>query len=143
MHRGFAIILIIMLSAGFCGAARARSSVKTGDGYRGVYPAGGSTDIGARVLAGIAEKELGQPMLVLNKAGAGGQVGWTELTRQKPDGYYIGFINLPAINCTILDPGAQGHFRHRQFYPHYQPGLRPWGYLREARQPLQNPQGYD
>ena len=81
------------------------------------YPAGGSTDIGARVLATIAEKDLGQPIVVLNKAGAGGQVGWTELARQKPDGYYIGFINLPAMNCTILDPERKATFDIDSFTP--------------------------
>src|SRR5690606_19372191 len=49
------------------------------------FPAGGSTDIGARVLAGISEKMIGQPIVVVNKGGAGGQVGWTELARAKPD----------------------------------------------------------
>src|SRR4030042_4825254 len=68
------------------------------------YPAGGSTDVGARIVASIAEKELGQSIVVLNKAGAGGQVGFTELAKQKADGYYIGFINLPAIHTIILDP---------------------------------------
>ncbi len=74
------------------------------------YPAGGSTDIGARVVAALAEKEMGQPLVVVNKAGAGGQIGWTELARQKPDGYYIGFINLPAANTVILDPERKATF---------------------------------
>ena len=69
------------------------------------YPPGGSTDVGARVVASIAEKILGKPMVVVNKAGAGGQVGWTDMARQKPDGYYIGYLNLPATNTVVLDPG--------------------------------------
>ena len=79
------------------------------------YPAGGSTDIGARILAAIAEKKLGQPMIVLNKGGAGGQVGWTELSRQKPHGYYIGFLNLPAVNTVILDPERKAIFGQDAF----------------------------
>jgi len=74
------------------------------------YPAGGSTDVAARIVAAIAEKHLGQQILILNKGGAGGQVGWTEMTRQKPDGYYIGFINLPALNTVILDPERKASF---------------------------------
>lgn len=81
------------------------------------YPAGGSTDIGARVVAALAEKEMGQPLVVANKAGAGGQIGWTELARQKPDGYYIGFINLPAINTVILDPERKATFDMDSFTP--------------------------
>jgi len=81
------------------------------------YPAGGSTDVGARIVASIAEKELGQPIVVLNKAGAGGQVGFTELAKQKPDGYYIGLINLPALNTIILDPDRKATFDIDTFTP--------------------------
>jgi tripartite-type tricarboxylate transporter receptor subunit TctC len=81
------------------------------------FPPGGSTDIGARVIAGIAEKIIGQPIVVVNKGGAGGQVGWTELARAKPDGYTIGFLNLPATNTTILDPERQAIFNDGSFSP--------------------------
>jgi len=81
------------------------------------YPPGGSTDIGARIVASIAEKAMGQSMIVINKGGAGGQVGWTELSRQKPDGYYIGFINLPNFNTVILDPERQAIFDAKSFTP--------------------------
>jgi tripartite-type tricarboxylate transporter receptor subunit TctC len=81
------------------------------------FPAGGSTDIGARVVAGIAEKSIGQPIVVVNKGGAGGQVGWTELARAKPDGYTLGFLNLPATNTTILDPERQAIFNEASFTP--------------------------
>jgi tripartite-type tricarboxylate transporter receptor subunit TctC len=81
------------------------------------YPAGGSTDVGARIVASLAEKDLGQPIVVLNKVGAGGQVGWTELARQKPDGYYIGFMNLPAISAVILDPDRKASFQIDSFTP--------------------------
>jgi tripartite-type tricarboxylate transporter receptor subunit TctC len=81
------------------------------------YPAGGSTDIAARIVAAIAEKDLGQSMVVVNKGGAGGQVGWTEMSRAKPDGYYIGFINLPALNTVILDPDRKAAFNVDAFVP--------------------------
>ena len=81
------------------------------------FPAGGSTDIGARVVASIAEKALGQSIVVVNRGGAGGQVGWTELARQKPDGYYIGFINLPATNTVILDADRKATFGVDAFVP--------------------------
>ena len=81
------------------------------------YPPGGSTDIGARIVASIAEKAIGQPIVVVNKGGAGGQVGWTDLVRQKPDGYNIGFVNLPATNTVILDPARQAIFNEKSFTP--------------------------
>jgi tripartite-type tricarboxylate transporter receptor subunit TctC len=81
------------------------------------YPAGGSTDVAARIVAAIAEKELGQPLVVVNKTGADGQVGWTEMARQKPDGYYVGFINLPGTNTVILDPERKAAFGLDAFTP--------------------------
>jgi tripartite-type tricarboxylate transporter receptor subunit TctC len=81
------------------------------------FPAGGSTDIAARIVASIAEKALGQPIVVVNRGGAGGQIGWTELVRQRPDGYYIGFINLPATNTVILDSERKAIFTEKDFTP--------------------------
>ena len=81
------------------------------------FPAGGSTDVGARIVAAIAEKQLGQPMVVVNKGGAGGQVGWTDMARRKPDGYFIGYLNLPATNTVILDPERKAIFGPDAFVP--------------------------
>jgi tripartite-type tricarboxylate transporter receptor subunit TctC len=81
------------------------------------FSAGGATDVGARIVSSIAEKDLGQPIVVLNKVGAGGQVGWTELARQKPDGYYIGFVQLPFINAMILEAERKTAFRIDSFTP--------------------------
>ncbi len=80
-------------------------------------PAGGSTDVGARVVAALAEKIAGQPMVVVNKGGAGGQVGWTELARSKPDGYTIGFVVLPGMNTQVLDPERKAVFTEESFIP--------------------------
>ena len=81
------------------------------------FPAGGGTDVGARIVAAIAEKQFGQPIVVVNKGGAGGQVGWTDMARRKPDGYFIGFINLPATNTVILDPERKAIFGPDAFVP--------------------------
>ncbi len=75
------------------------------------FSAGGGTDVGARILTKIAAKYIPQPLSVLNKPGAGGEIGFTELAKAKPDGYRIGFINQPS---TILLPlsrktGYQGN----------------------------------
>jgi tripartite-type tricarboxylate transporter receptor subunit TctC len=110
-------IAAIVLAA-VTGAARAQQDFPTKPIQLMVaFPAGGSTDIAARILASIAEKALGQPIVVVNRGGAGGQIGWTELVRQKPDGYYIGFINLPATNTVILDPERRAVFTEKDFTP--------------------------
>lgn len=60
------------------------------------YKAGSGTDTGARILCAIAEKYVGKTLLIVNKEGADGKIGYTELANAKPDGYTIGFINLPT-----------------------------------------------
>ena len=74
------------------------------------WPAGGSTDIGARIVAAIAEKKMGQPIVVTNRVGAGSQIGLTETARAKPDGYFLGFASLPALNTIVLDPERKALF---------------------------------
>jgi tripartite-type tricarboxylate transporter receptor subunit TctC len=74
------------------------------------WPAGGSTDIGARIIAAIAEKKMGQPIVVTNRVGAGSQIGLTETARAKPDGYTLGFASLPALNTIVLDPERKALF---------------------------------
>lgn len=89
------------------------------------YPAGGSSDVGARIVAGIAEKQIGQPIVVVNKPGAGGQGGWTELARQKPDGYYLGGINLPHLLSAALDPERKAVFKPEDIVPIISQALDP------------------
>ena len=89
------------------------------------YPAGASTDVGARIVAAIAEKDLGKPMVVINKAGAGGQIGWTELAKSKADGYYLGMINLPHLPSAILDPERKATFKGEDIVPIISQALDP------------------
>jgi tripartite-type tricarboxylate transporter receptor subunit TctC len=89
------------------------------------YPAGGSSDVGARIVASIAEKQISQPIVVVNKPGAGGQIGWTELARQKPDGYYLGGINLPHLLTTVLDPERKAVFKAEDIVPIISQALDP------------------
>src|SRR5688572_1303358 len=81
------------------------------------FPAGGGTDVAARIVASIAEKHLGQPIVVVNRGGAGGQVGWTDFSRARADGYSLGFINLPGLNTVILDPERKATFKADAFVP--------------------------
>jgi tripartite-type tricarboxylate transporter receptor subunit TctC len=89
------------------------------------YPAGGSTDVGARIVSAIAEKQIGQPIVVINKAGAGGQLGWTELAKQKPDGYYLGYISMPHMLSAILDPERKSTFKAEDITPIISQALDP------------------
>jgi tripartite-type tricarboxylate transporter receptor subunit TctC len=55
------------------------------------FPAGGGSDILARVVAERMRVSLGQPVIVENVGGAGGTIGTTRVARSTPDGYTIGF----------------------------------------------------
>ena len=66
--------------------------------------AGGGADALARILAAELTKQLGQQVVVDNRAGASGGIGMELLVRAIPDGYTIGYGNTPllAINRSLL-----------------------------------------
>ena len=61
------------------------------------YKEGGGTDISAKLICKAAERYIGQPLEIENIVGTDGELGYTELCNAKPDGYTIGFINLPTF----------------------------------------------
>lgn len=69
--------------------------------------AGGGTDTMARLVAKFAEKHLGQPIVIVNKPGAGGQIGFEYIARAKPDGYTIGCIYTPHVAAHVSAGRAQ------------------------------------
>lgn len=71
------------------------------------FAPGGSTDLVGRLIAEYVGRDLGQPMVVENKAGAGGALGAEQLARAKPDGYTLGMATVsthgsnPAIYSEL------------------------------------------
>ena len=84
--------------------------------YIGSNPAG-STDMLGRVLAQALEAELGQPVVVHNRTGAGGSVMAAQLKNAAPDGYSLGFTishaytGNPAVTPSAASYGV-GDFTH-------------------------------
>jgi len=65
-----------------------------------LFPAGSSADVTARMLAEGMSKALGQRVLVVNRPGAGGAIGYRYVAAQKPDGYALVW-NSNSISTTF------------------------------------------
>ena len=86
MH-GFAATLVVTSLA--CGAALAQEwPAKT---IRAIVPltAGSATDVMARMVAKQLSQQLGQPIVVENRPGAGNTIGMAAAARSDPDGYTV------------------------------------------------------
>ena len=70
------------------------------------YPAGGRTDLTARVVAQSLKAELGQPVVVINRPGASGVLGAKEVAGANPDGYTFGVFSTGflATQYTVQTP---------------------------------------
>ncbi len=64
---------------------------------------GGGTDVAARTIEPFIEKYLGEDLIILNKPGAGGEIGFSLLAASRKNGYTMGFINLPAMFAYSYD----------------------------------------
>ncbi|HRL98949.1 tripartite tricarboxylate transporter substrate binding protein [Diaphorobacter limosus] len=71
------------------------------------YGAGGSTDVCNRVLALDVGKQLGQPVVVDNKPGAGSSLSISFIIRQRPDGYSIASLSTGAVLNQVLSPNIK------------------------------------
>ncbi len=84
--------------------------------YQIPFNPGGQSDLEARRQQPLLEKLLGVKVVIEYKPGGGGSVGWANLVRKKPDGYFISGINIPHI---ILQPLARGNagYKTEQIVP--------------------------
>ncbi len=117
-------LILLSLALGLMGPQGARAAEKPKD-----YPnrpitimvgfgAGGSSDVGVRILAEALKKVIGQPVLVENKPGAGSQVMLTDFrNNSKPDGYTLALINIPQIQTIVFDPTRKAAFAITDLQP--------------------------
>jgi len=113
-----AFLLAVLLSPG--------AQVLAQDGYPvkpvtmiAPFPPGGVADIVGRPLAAAMEKTLKQPVLVVNRTGAGGAVGTTAAAKAAPDGYTI-LMSLSSISIfPVSDPinGRPAPYQLSDFAP--------------------------
>ncbi len=67
------------------------------------YPAGGTTDVLARAIGQKLSERLGQPVVIENRAGAGGTIGSAAVAQAEPDGYtlVLGTVGTHGVNYAM------------------------------------------
>jgi len=98
------IVMGSVLLAGAAGSAQAQAEWPTkAIVYVVPFAVGGNTDTLARLLNQKLATSLGQPVVIENKPGAGGNIGSDFVAKAKPDGYTIlgGTISSHAINASV------------------------------------------
>ncbi len=112
------LVVLLVIAGGFVFAEGSQETAAAADEYPSkpiqiIVPwgAGGRTDINARMFASVAPKYLGQPVVVINKAGGGSVIGGDYVAKAKPDGYILLAIT-PGTNVfpVIFKKAPYGTF---------------------------------
>src|SRR4030067_126967 len=102
--RGAAIFVLLGFCAGLQPATGAEFPAKP---IQLIVPftAGGVVDIMGRLVSEKSAEFLGQPMVVLNKPGAGATLGFNLVAKARPDGYTLGIGGNPPLTIRkAIDP---------------------------------------
>ena len=102
-------VVLLAVSSAFAWAPRKNISVVV------AYKAGSGTDNTARVLSKYATQTIGRTLVINNLEGGSGSIGWTKLAQSRPDGYTIGFVNLPTLCSNIVE--ELGDYKIDDFVP--------------------------
>jgi tripartite-type tricarboxylate transporter receptor subunit TctC len=83
------------------------------------FPAGGTTDMLARLIAQGMSSTLGQTVVVENRGGGGGSIGADMVAKAAPDGYMLLFHNLTftTTSAALAEAGRAPHDMFRDFAP--------------------------
>jgi tripartite-type tricarboxylate transporter receptor subunit TctC len=68
------------------------------------WTAGGPADLGFRIMAEVASRRFGQPVVVENRAGAAGTLGALALQEARPDGYTVSQMHVGVVRQMLLNP---------------------------------------
>lgn len=111
------LITLVAVAATLCVAASAGAGTYPDKPINVIVPwgAGGDSDLTTRVWADAMEKELGVPVVVINKAGGGGVIGTTFVVNSKPDGYTL--INAGLSNVLVTPNFSEVPYDFNSFTP--------------------------
>ena len=102
------------------------------------YPPGGGSDISARALAPLLERQLGSPVIVVNRPGANSQIGLGQTAQARPDGYTLCYGLWPSTVTLILDPSRRTGFSRASFTPLAMHVIDPGSIIVRADSPLRS-----
>ncbi|WP_411885540.1 tripartite tricarboxylate transporter substrate binding protein [Polaromonas sp. YR568] len=101
--RPLMLAALLLASHGWCAAQSAQAAWPTKPITMVVpFPPGGLADLVARPVAEAMSRDLGQPVVIENKAGAGGGIGMAYTAKAKPDGYTV----VMALSSLTVIPEA-------------------------------------
>src|SRR5512137_151751 len=112
MRRTVSILVGVLLSVGFVGTGLAADFPTKEVQIIIPWAAGGATDLVFRALAASTSKHLGKAVVVVNKPGGAGAVGYTEAMQARPDGYTLVSAVTPL---TILPHQVKTAFTYKNF----------------------------
>lgn len=98
------------------------------------WGAGGGTDAVGRILAAILEKDLGQPVNVVNRTGGSGVVGHSAIATAKPDGYTIG---MATVEITMMHWAGLTDLSYKDYTVLAQVNLDPGGLMVKMDSPYE------
>ena len=99
------------------------------------WGAGGGTDATARIIGALLEKELGQPVNVVNRTGGNGVVGHSAIATAQPDGYTLGMI---TVEISMMHWAGLTQLSPRDFTPVSLMNIDPAGVTVRADAPYKN-----
>jgi len=101
------------------------------------YPAGGATDVAARTLQPRLQEELGRPIIVENRPGAGGNIAMSNVAQSAPDGYSLAMTltGMLSINPVIY---KRAGFEASDFVPVARVSLAPLILVVPEKSPYKN-----
>jgi len=103
MFRSLCIAGIVLLAPGVSGTANAQNYPNRTMRVVVTFPPGGATDILGRISAQKLNERLGQPVVVENRVGGGGNIGADFVAKSEPDGYTLLIGGVPhAISVSLF-----------------------------------------